>query len=385
MTRVLRASESMTAGITVWRRAVLARVRAQVPTSTSNSAPSTAFGSPHARMAVRWLALLLAMTGALGTPAAAQSTPGAPLTRGRVIIETHHTDLAGNIRLSTNEAGTVVRRLDYAPFGEVESVPCGGTAAPSPQFQGKLRDPKTCLDDFGARDYAAATGRFQTVDPVLPVERALRDPQQWNRYAYARNNPLIYTDPDGRLFDFIWDLTNAAMGISSFIANVTAGNATDAAVDAVGILFDAGSAAVPGWPGGAGTLIKTRRVADRVKDGVQSLDRAADAAKGGEAGTEVVQRWMSQAELHATQSTGLLRGGRGGEHFVTDAANTGAQRARQRLALPQTPDIRVTLEVPGGVFSAPTRVQPKYNMPGGGMERRATGQIPVKIVRVDHP
>jgi len=35
----------------------------------------------------------------------------------------------------------------------------------------------------------------------------------------------------------------------------------------------------------------------------------------------VVQRWMSKAELEATQKTGLLRGGREGTHYVTDAAN----------------------------------------------------------------
>jgi hypothetical protein len=104
---------------------------------------------------------------------------------------------------------------------------------------------------------------------------------------------------------------------------------------------------------------------------------------GGRAGTEVVQRWMSQAELQATQTTGLLRGGRDGIHYATDAANTAAQRARLRLALPQTPQVRATLEVPGGAFSAPSRVQPNFNMPGGGMERTATGQIPVKILGVD--
>jgi hypothetical protein len=66
-------------------------------------------------------------------------------------------------------------------------------------------------------------------------------------------------------------------------------------------------------------------------------------------------------------------------HYVTDAANSTAKRARQRSALPQTPDVKVTLEVPAGKFSKPSRVEPAFNMPGGGMERTAVGDIPVTI------
>lgn len=92
---------------------------------------------------------------------------------------------------------------------------------------------------------------------------------------------------------------------------------------------------------------------------------------------------MSRAELAATESSGLLRGGRGGTHYASDAVNSSAGRAQQRLALPQTPEVRVTLEVPAGRFSGPTRVAPANNMPGGGLERTATGNVPVQILRVD--
>lgn len=115
---------------------------------------------------------------------------------------------------------------------------------------------------------------------------------------------------------------------------------------------------------------------------VGDFGRSSLAAKSA-VGVETVQRWMSVAELEATQSSGLLRGGRDGTHYVTDAANASAQRARLRTALPQTPQVRVTLEIPSGTFSAPTRVQPAFGMPGGGMERTATGQIPVNILKVD--
>jgi len=99
--------------------------------------------------------------------------------------------------------------------------------------------------------------------------------------------------------------------------------------------------------------------------------------------TETVQRWMSEAELQATRDSKLLRGGRDGTHFVSDAANSSAQRARQRLALPQTPEKRVTMEVPAETFSPPSRVKSSNNMQGGGMERTATGNVPVTIKKVD--
>jgi hypothetical protein len=39
---------------------------------------------------------------------------------------------------------------------------------------------------------------FLSVDPVLDTQKALKEPQRWNRYSYVINNPLRYTDPDGR-------------------------------------------------------------------------------------------------------------------------------------------------------------------------------------------
>jgi uncharacterized protein RhaS with RHS repeats len=48
-----------------------------------------------------------------------------------------------------------------------------------------------------ARYYDANLGRFLSVDPKERRTSATR-PQEWNRYAYALNNPLKYVDPDGR-------------------------------------------------------------------------------------------------------------------------------------------------------------------------------------------
>jgi hypothetical protein len=84
---------------------------------------------------------------------------------------------------------------------------------------GKERDAETGLDYFGARYLSAAQGRFTSPDPFNPIlafgqqdngedeqeesRQAFNDyignPQHWNRYAYALNNPLAFKDEDGRV------------------------------------------------------------------------------------------------------------------------------------------------------------------------------------------
>ena len=50
------------------------------------------------------------------------------------------------------------------------------------------------LDFFRARYYGAALGRFTSTDPLTGHPG---DPQSWNAYVYALNNPLLYSDPNG--------------------------------------------------------------------------------------------------------------------------------------------------------------------------------------------
>ncbi len=126
----------------------------------------------------------------LGLGAAASAAAQTPVT-----VEYYHLDAIGSVRAVTDQQGQVIRRHDYLPFGEEYLA---GPPTPDPlRFTGKERDTETGLDYFGARYYASRTGRFTTVDPVMNVDAALTDPQRWNRYAYAKNNPLVFIDPDG--------------------------------------------------------------------------------------------------------------------------------------------------------------------------------------------
>jgi RHS repeat-associated protein len=62
---------------------------------------------------------------------------------------------------------------------------------------GQERDAETGLDYFGARYMSSAQGRFTSPDGPFN-DQDPSDPQSWNLYAYTRNNPLIFVDPNGR-------------------------------------------------------------------------------------------------------------------------------------------------------------------------------------------
>jgi hypothetical protein len=80
-------------------------------------------------------------------------------------------------------------------------------------------------------------------------------------YHYAGNNPIRYTDPDGRILDTPWDVANVVIGFVSIANNIAQGEYGDATIDALGIVLDLVAAGVPGLPGGADTAIKIRRAA----------------------------------------------------------------------------------------------------------------------------
>ncbi len=134
-------------------------------------------------------------------------------------VEYYHLDALGSVRAITEQNAAVIERHDYLPFGEEWNPPPSIDAR---KFTGKERDVETGYDYFGARYLSAKTARFTTTDPSFSPAENLVDPQRWNRYTYARNNPLRYIDPDGRYeVDVHKDLTMVlaiAAGFSSPVA-----------------------------------------------------------------------------------------------------------------------------------------------------------------------
>jgi RHS repeat-associated protein len=191
-----------------------------------------------------------------------------------------HLDHLGTPRAVTNAAGARVDDRHYRPFGE-EIV-----ARPDPlrlKFTGHERDddgttlPYGDVDYMHARYYNASIGRFLSLDKADDTD--IFEPQSWNKYTYARNNPLKYNDPDGNIIETAWDVVNVGMDVVSLASNVAAGNWGGAALDAAGLIVDAVATAVPCVPGGAGVAIKAARAADKVVDVAKKVDKVRDAAR----------------------------------------------------------------------------------------------------------
>ncbi len=260
----------------------------------------------------------------------------------------YHNDHLGTPQFITSKSGAVVWKAEYSSFGKANIIV--EDVENNLRFPGQYFDFETGYHYNWQRYYNPEIGRYLTPDPI-GLAGGL------NSYTYGHNNPINLIDPDGELaflaVPAVWGL--AELGFSGYdiydLVNTVSDECSSTNEKIVTtVLFGAGIF----LPGG---------------------------------GYGKVQRAMSRAELEATRKTGLLRGGREGIHYVSDAVNTTAKRARQRLGLPVEPEMRVTMEVPKGKFSPPSRVQPfevqpNRVLPGGGMERTATGDIPVKILDV---
>jgi RHS repeat-associated protein len=126
-------------------------------------------------------------------------------------VHYYFSDHLGTHGVVENATGSACEQdIDYYPYGGVENDYCSTPAAQHYKFTGKERDTESGLDNFGARYNASTMGRFMTPDPLPWVEwqngsdRAQRrfqayinNPQNFNMYAYVRNNPTNLTDPTG--------------------------------------------------------------------------------------------------------------------------------------------------------------------------------------------
>jgi RHS repeat-associated protein len=115
----------------------------------------------------------------------------------------HLNDPLGTRRMQTSYQGQPEEECQSWPYGDQlycyqdSNAPATADDATPLHYTGKERDTESGNDYFGARYYGSSMGRFLSPDAFYH-DSHVADPQSWNEYAYARNNPLRFTDPSGK-------------------------------------------------------------------------------------------------------------------------------------------------------------------------------------------
>jgi RHS repeat-associated protein len=132
--------------------------------------------------------------------------PIAPFSGSSGTLRYLHRDHLGSPETITDDAGTVVSRLSFDPWGKRRTDLWEPTEATVKSlydvgFTGHEMLDGVGLVHMGGRVYDPTLGRFLSPDPVVATPD---DPQSLNRYSYVLNNPLSLTDPNGMFFKNIF-------------------------------------------------------------------------------------------------------------------------------------------------------------------------------------
>ena len=142
----------------------------------------------------------------------------------------YHSDHLGSAQLITDNEGKEYERIEYTPYGEywIEKRAPEHRTLPF-KFTGKERDEETGLYYYGARYLDPKTGRWLSADPALGEYMAgsnsgaggIYNQVNFNLYHYAGNNPIKYTDPDGKKLTLTVDKSDQSMNTKFEINGVT--------------------------------------------------------------------------------------------------------------------------------------------------------------------
>jgi RHS repeat-associated protein len=174
-----------------------------------------------------------------------------------------HFDHLGSVTASTDENGRVVGALagaqttvlGYDAWGarrNPDGRPASTTLALQPghrEFTGHETIPDVGLVNMNGRVYDPELGRFLTPDPNVQF---LANLQSYNRYSYAANNPLRYTDPTGYAwYSFLSSSSfwiGLGLGTLDAIACVGTGGAGCIAMTALTVYYQTSTMLVSGAP-----------------------------------------------------------------------------------------------------------------------------------------
>jgi RHS repeat-associated protein len=180
-------------------------------------------------------------------------------------------DHLGTPRVAT---GAVTETHKYQPFGTEITTVFGNQPL---KFAAMERDSSSGNDFDHARYQSSLLGRFLGADKV--GGRA-SDPQSWNKYSYARNNPVKRVDPNGLIDRAFFDQERR----SGAWANVGPSRpvpVVDALMATWGLAFMAPAAVALAPPSLAGAALLNLALSAAVGAAANPADRVAGATIGG--------------------------------------------------------------------------------------------------------
>lgn len=161
-------------------------------------------------------------------------------------------DYLGNVIGISGSDGSCKGEYSYDPWGRLRDPATHAVYAPGDEpavmfnrgFGSHLWLPEFGIIHMEARLYDPMLGRFLSPDPYV---QAPDSPQNFNRYSYCLNNPLIYSDPTGEWFGIDDLIIGAIGGIVNLGVNIFQGNIKGNFWQVIGKSFAAfGSGAVAG-------------------------------------------------------------------------------------------------------------------------------------------
>ncbi len=109
-----------------------------------------------------------------------------------------HQDTLGTERMRTNYGGSAGSSYTSLPWGDAYTATVNNSGADQDNlhFAGLEHDAESDTEHAQFRNYASAQGRWLAPDPYMG-SYDFSNPQSFNRYAYALNNPASFIDPLG--------------------------------------------------------------------------------------------------------------------------------------------------------------------------------------------
>jgi RHS repeat-associated protein len=126
----------------------------------------------------------------------------------------YSSDHLGTPRLITDVVGNQSETRHNWPYGEDIGTP---SASERVRFASMERDTESTTYHDHARHHEFTLGRFLSPDKL---QGRISNPQSWNRYAYALNNPLKFLDPDGQAAVGFIGLGNSPGGITKIVSQI---------------------------------------------------------------------------------------------------------------------------------------------------------------------